>query len=247
MRSPVETSPAVAPRVAVIVPARDEAETIAELVRRVPLPPRQVTVADNGSRDGTGALAQAAGARVVQVPGRGYGRACLAGIRANQHADILVFLDADLSERPEDLPALVDPIVRGEADLVLGTRCGGARPWHARAGTRLCVGLINALWGGRYTDLGPYRAIRCSALEALEMRDETWGWTIEMQVKALEAGLRVVEVPVRSGPRAGGRSKISGTIGGTIRAAARMLGIIVQLSLTRRLRHASPVARTDSR
>jgi hypothetical protein len=107
------------------------------------------------------------------------------------------------------------------------------------------VGLINALWGGRYTDLGPYRAIRRSALEALDMRDETWGWTMEMQVRALEAGLRVLEVPVRSGPRAGGRSKISGTIGGTIRAAARMLGIIVHLRLTRGRRPVSNMVRVD--
>jgi glycosyltransferase involved in cell wall biosynthesis len=241
----LDTGTAIEPRVAVIVPARDEAETIVELVRRVPLPAGQVTVADNGSRDGTGTLARAAGARVVHVADRGYGRACRAGVRANEDADILVFLDADLSERPEDLPALVGPIARGQADLVLGARSGGARPWHARAGTQLCVGLINALWGGRYTDLGPYRAIRRSALEALDMRDETWGWTIEMQVRALEAGLRVLEVPVRSGPRAGGRSKISGTIGGTIRAAARMLGIIVHLRLTRGRRPVSSMVRVD--
>lgn len=243
----LEAGLAIEPRVAVIVPARDEAETIAELVRRVPLPPEQVTVADNGSRDGTGRLARAAGARVVHIAPRGYGRACLAGIRATRDADILVFLDADLSERPEDLPALVGPIIRGQADLVLGTRSGRARPWHARVGTELCVVLINTLWGGRYTDLGPYRAIRRPALEALDMRDETWGWTIEMQVKALEAGLRVLEVPVRSGPRAGGRSKISGTIGGTIRAAVKMLGIIVQLRLTRHQRLASRVVRAEGR
>ncbi|MEX1128906.1 MAG: glycosyltransferase family 2 protein, partial [Vicinamibacterales bacterium] len=224
------------PRVTVIVPALNEAESIAAVIRRVPYPPGAVIVADNGSTDGTAALALAAGARVVLVPRRGYGRACLAGIRADPDADVFVFLDADLSEAPEEMPSLVAPITGGEADLVLGARGGRGRPWHARIGTTLCVGLINRLWRTGYEDLGPFRAIRASSLRALGMCDETWGWTIEMQVKAAERGLRVLEVIVASGPRAAGRSKISGSLVGSARAAARMLEIIARLRLTRRRR-----------
>ena len=225
------------PRVRVIVPALDEADSIVTMIRRVPYPARAVIVADNGSTDDTAALAEAAGARVVRVPRRGYGRACLAGISADPDADVFVFLDADLSEEPEQMSLLVEPIVRDEADLVLGARGGVGRPWHARIGTTLCVWLINRFWRTRYADLGPFRAIRGSSLRALEMRDETWGWTIEMQVKAAERGLRALEVPVASGPRAAGRSKISGSLVGSARAAGRMLEIIARLRLTRRRRY----------
>jgi hypothetical protein len=190
-------------------------------------------VVDNGSTDATAALATRAGARVVSDPQRGYGRACLAGISAAADADVFVFLDADLSENPEDMSLLVEPIVRDEADLVLGARDGRGRSWHARIGTTLCVWLINRVWRTRYEDLGPFRAIRASSLRALQMRDETWGWTIEIQVKAAERGLRTFEVPVASGPRAAGRSKISGSLVGTMRAAGRMLEIIARLRTTR--------------
>lgn len=226
-------------RVAVVVPALNEAGTIVAMIRRVPFPPSHVIVADNGSTDETAALATDAGARVVRVPHRGYGRACRAGIKAAWHADMFVFLDADLSEDPGDIPLLVGPIARDEADLVLGVRHGEGRPWHARLGTALCVWLINRLWGTRYHDLGPFRAVRGSSLRALGMRDGTWGWTIEMQVKASERGLRCVEVPVASGPRAAGRSKISGSVLGTLRAAGRMLETIARLRLTRHRRRVS--------
>lgn len=225
------------PRLAVVVPALNEAETIVALIRRVPYPASNVIVADNGSTDATAALAAHAGARVVRAPRRGYGRACLAGISADPDADVVVFLDADLSENPEDMPLLVEPIVRNEADLVLGARDGRGRPWHARIGTSLCVWLMNRLWRTRYEDLGPFRAIRGSSLRALGMHDETWGWTIEMQVKAAERGLRCMEVRVVSGPRAAGRSKISGSFVGTVRAGGRMLETIARLRLTRRRRH----------
>ncbi|MGE0460781.1 MAG: glycosyltransferase family 2 protein [Vicinamibacterales bacterium] len=215
--------------VAVIVPALNEEDTIAELIRRLPMPARCVTIVDNGSTDETAALAEAAGATVVHEPRRGYGRACLAGIAANPDADVLLFADADLSERPEDAEQVLAPILTGRADFVMGARRGRARPWHAAAGTALCVGLINRLWGGTFTDLGPFRAIRRSSLEALGMMDQTWGWTIEMQAKALEANLCWMEVPIESGPRAGGRSKISGSLTGTVRAATRMLTTIGQL------------------
>jgi glycosyltransferase involved in cell wall biosynthesis len=221
-------------RIAIVIPALNEAETIGALIRRTPYAAGCITVADNGSTDGTAAIALAAGARVVRVPRRGYGRACQAGIAANPKADVFVFVDADLSESPEEMLDLVQPILRGEADLVLGVRDGRERPWHARAGTHLCVWLINRLWRTRYTDLGPFRAIRAASLLALDMRDETWGWTIEMQVKAAERGLRCREVPVFSGPRAGGQSKISGSLPGTVRAAGRMLETIVRLRCFRR-------------
>lgn len=223
-------------RIVVIVPALDEAGSIAALIERVPYGPRSIIVADNGSTDGTADLARQAGARVAHVPRRGYGRACLAGLAAEPDADIVVFIDADLSEDPGEMPRLVDPILGDEADLVLGARSGGSRPWHARMGRRVCVALINRLWGTSYQDLGPFRAIRGPALRALDMEDDTWGWTIEMQVKAAELGLRTVEVPVSSGPRAAGRSKISGSLVGSVRAAWRMLEIIVRLWLTRRSR-----------
>ncbi len=225
------------PTVAVVIPALNEQEAIGDVLRCLPVPADQVTVVDNGSTDQTAERARAAGVRVVSEPRRGYGRACLAGIRTRPDADILVFLDADFSDDPLDLPRLVEPIVQEDADLVLGARTGSGRPWHARWGTRLYVALINRLWGSRFQDLGPFRAIRRSSLEALRMSDLTWGWTIEMQVKAVEAGLRWREIPVGYRDRIG-QSKISGTVQGSVRAATRMFVMIVGLwsSRTRRAR-----------
>ena len=187
---------------------------------------------DNGSTDATASRARAAGARVVREPRRGYGRACLAGLAVNRDADLVVFLDADRSDYPQDLWALLDPVLAGDADFVLGKRGGEGRPFAARMGTTLCVALINRFWGTAYEDLGPFRVIRRTALDRLEMADETWGWTIEMQVKAAEAGLRIVEVPIRQRVRLG-RSKISGTVLGTLRAGVRMLAIIAALRVGR--------------
>ncbi|MEW6320517.1 MAG: glycosyltransferase family 2 protein [Acidobacteriota bacterium] len=229
------TSPA-RPTVAVVIPALDEEATIAEVVRRLPVPSAHIIVVDNGSTDRTAALARAAGAVVVAEPRAGYGRACLAGLRACAGADIILFADADLSEAPEDAETLLAPILAGRADFVMGARRGRGRPWHAALGTALCVGLINRLWGASFTDLGPFRAIRRESLDRLGMTDQTWGWTIEMQVKAVEAGVRWMEVPIESGPRAGGRSKISGSVRGTVRAAFRMLTIIARLGWSRRSR-----------
>jgi glycosyltransferase involved in cell wall biosynthesis len=228
------------PSIAVVIPALNEEATIEQVIRRLPYPPGRVTIVDNGSTDRTAPRARAAGATVVCEPRRGYGRACLAGVAANPDADILVFLDADLSEDPSDVLTLVEPIARDEADFVLGWRTGAGRLWHARVGTALCVWLINRLWGSTYRDLGPFRAIRRSSFNALGMRGETWGWTIEMQVKASEAGLRCLEHPIPSGPRAAGKSKISGSLVGTVRAGARMLQTIVclRLQMLRREGHA---------
>jgi glycosyltransferase involved in cell wall biosynthesis len=234
-----------APTVVVIIPALNEEEAIGQVLAHLPIPPSSAIVVDNGCTDRTAAIAVEAGARVVREPRRGYGAACLAGLTACTGADIVVFLDADFSEEPEQLLDLMAPIAAGEADLVVGARSGPGRPWHATLGTRLCVAAINALWGTRYDDLGPFRAIRRSALDRLGMADRTWGWTIEMQVKAAEAGLRTREIPVRTRPRIG-QSKISGTVGGTIKAATRMLAMIVQLRASRRRRQ-YPCSEADPR
>ncbi|MBI2836040.1 MAG: glycosyltransferase family 2 protein [Acidobacteria bacterium] len=219
-------------RVAIVIPALNEEDAISLVLSRLPYAADIVTVVDAGSIDRTVDLARAAGARVLIEPRRGYGRACRAGIAANPEADVIAFIDADLSEDPSELPRLVDPLARNKADCVLTRRYGPGRPWHARLGTALCVALINAGWRTRFRDLGPLRAIRRDALERLEMRDETWGWTIEMQVKVVEAGLRWLEIPVECRPRIG-RSKISGTLSGTVRAGTRMLATIASLWWTR--------------
>ena len=223
-------------RVSVIIPALNEQESIGLVLERLPSLVTNVTVADNGSTDHTAARARAAGANVVTESRRGYGRACLAGLRNIPASDVIVFLDADLSDEPEDLVRLVDPIRQGQADLVMGARRGVARLSHARWGTVICVWLINRLWGSVYEDLGPFRAITSESLERLDMQDRTWAWTIEMQVKAAEAGLRVLEIPIAQRERIG-HSKISGTVLGTVRAASRMLTTIATLWWTRRHRH----------
>ena len=230
--------------VTVIIPALNEEAAIGAVLSEIPDIADHVIVVDNGSTDATPDRARAAGATVVNQPVRGYGRACLAGLRVLPPAadgDIVVFLDADRSDYPEEMAALIDPIRRGEADFVLGDRAGAGRPWSARLGTALCVWLINRLWGTSYGDLGPFRAIRRDMLDRLQMADLTWGWTIEMQVKGAEAGLRIREVPVRQRDRIG-QSKISGTIAGTLRAGTRMLRIIWSLHRTRQSRRGSPDA-----
>ncbi|MEM1116939.1 MAG: glycosyltransferase family 2 protein [Bacteroidota bacterium] len=221
-------------RVVVVIPARDEAASVGTVVRALPAVD-EVVVVDNGSRDGTASVAREAGATVVAEPRAGYGRACLAGLRhvaARADApDVVAFVDADLSDRPEELPALLAPIARDEADLVIGSRVLGQRAGRveagallpqARWGNALACALLRARWGARFTDLGPFRAVRYDALRRLGMRDETFGWTVEMQVRAVRAGLRCTEVAV-SYRRRVGRSKITGTVNGTVRAGAKIL------------------------
>lgn len=224
-----------APRIVVIIPAAEEEASIGLVLAEVPAIVSEVIVVDNGSRDRTAEVAAAGGARVVREPRRGYGQACLAGIAAAGDADVLVFLDGDHSDHPRQLGEVVAPILAGEADLVIGSRAlgrrePGAQPWHAVLGTRLSVCLMNRLIGTRATDLGPFRAITAPGLRRLEMRDRDFGWTAEMQVKAARRGLRVVEVPVDYRPRIG-RSKVSGTVSGTIRAGAKILGTIARHAL----------------
>jgi len=228
----------LSPRVALLMPALDEQQALAQLLDELP---RQryarLVVVDNGSTDGTAAAARAGGAEVVPEPRRGYGQACLTGLKAlGSDADVIVFMDADGSDVPAEAERVLEPILRGEADLVIGSRAlGRAEPgsmtWPQRWGNRLSVGLIRVLFGHRYTDLGPFRAIRRQSLERLGMRDTNFGWTAEMQVKAVKRGLRVQEVPV-SYRRRVGRSKISGTVEGVVRAGTKIIWTIVKLRLT---------------
>ena len=201
-----------------------------------------VIVVDNGSSDDGPKIASEYGATVVAESQRGYGKACLTGIatvaeiinrESRQEDAIIVFLDADYSDYPDQLPALVSPILDGEFDFVLGSRATGEREsgaMHLQAilGNWLACTLVRIFWGKKFTDLGPFRAIRFSSLEQLEMRDENFGWTIEMQVKAIRAGLRIKEVPTSYRCRIG-VSKISGTISGTIRAGYKIIYTIFKL------------------
>lgn len=217
-------------RVAVLIPALNEEEALplvlADLSRRRP---DRVVVVDNGSEDRTAEVARAGGAEVVVEPRRGYGSACLAGLRhlSGDPPDVLVFLDGDHSDDVEDLPRLLAPIERGAADLVLGDRTAqaerGALLPQQRVGNLVATTLIRALTGLSTRDMGPLRAIRWSALMGLRMADPAFGWNVEMHMKAARAGLRVVELPVRYRPRRG-VSKISGTVRGSIKAGVGMLG-----------------------
>jgi glycosyltransferase involved in cell wall biosynthesis len=195
-----------------------------------------VVVVDNGSADRTAEVARRRGARVVLEPERGYGAACLRGIAALGDADVVVFLDGDHADRPQEMDRLVDPIVAGRADLVVGSRVSGEREAgaltpQARFGNLLACSLIRLLHGVRYTDLGPFRAVRADALRRLAMCDRDYGWTVEMQVKAAQLGLPALEVPVSYRRRRIGRSKVSGTLRGVLGAGTKILGTIVALSL----------------
>ena len=221
-------------RVAIVIPALDEEGAIGQVLAEIPQGVADVVVVvDNGSRDRTAEVAREAGARVVHEPRRGYGQACLAGLAATaEEADLIAFLDADLSDFPAQLVDVLRPLQEGRADLVIGSRtlghrAPGAHPWHAVLGTRFCVALMNRLAGTAATDLGPFRAITARALARLDMRDRNYGWTVEMQVKARRAGLRVVEVPVDYRPRVG-KSKVSGTVRGTVGAAVKIIATILR-------------------
>jgi glycosyltransferase involved in cell wall biosynthesis len=229
----------------VVIPAFNEERVVGEVVASIPRPPvDRVVVADNNSRDRTAAVAAAAGAIVVPAPRQGYGSACLAGLawlRAHEPPEVVAFLDADGSDFAEELPLLLAPIAAGEADLVIGSRVLGRRERgallpQARAGNFVACLLIALFYWHRYTDLGPFRAVRWQALERLAMRDPDFGWTAEMQVKALRRGLRVKEVPV-SYRRRVGASKITGTVWGTLRAGHKILWTVLRYAATGTPRH----------
>ncbi len=229
----------------VIIPAFNEEKSVGKVVAALPESIAQVIVVDNGSTDTTASVAAAAGARVVEELQRGYGAACLCGIAAlPEDTECVVFLDADFSDRPEEITSITEAIRTGDADLVIGSRMLGEREDGALApqayfGNRLACFLMRLIWGHRYTDLGPFRAIRLTSLRELRMQDQDFGWTVEMQVRALQEGLRVNEVPV-SYRRRIGTSKITGTVSGTIRAGYKILLTIAKLYL----RHGRRVARS---
>lgn len=222
-------------KVCAIIPALDEEQGIVPVLRDLPNWVDRVIVVDNGSTDGTAAAARQAGAHVVSEPRRGYGAACLCGLGEIGEADIVLFLDADYSDRPDLAGLLVDPVARGRADMVIGARGRdgrepGALTPQQRFGNGLACALIRVFWRVETTDLGPFRAISAAALDGLDMRDTGFGWTVEMQVKAARQGLRVIEVPVPYRRRTG-RSKISGTLAGSLRAGSKILTVIARAAL----------------
>ncbi len=223
-------------KISVIIPALNEEESIGQVLNDIPGEiVEEVIVVDNGSNDNTVTVAKSLGASVIREPLKGYGAACLRGISIlKQDIDIVVFLDADYSDYPQDLPAVVKPIVTGKAEMVIGSRMSGAREKGALLpqavfGNKLAAFLIRLFWGFKYTDLGPFRAIKYNDLLALNMVDKNFGWTVEMQIKALKKGLRIMEVPVRYRKRIG-KSKITGTFSGTMRAGVKIIYTIFKYS-----------------
>ena len=226
-------------RVSVIIPTRNEAGAIERVLGDLPADlATEVIVVDSNSNDGTPEIAARMGARVIHEPRRGYGRACIRGLAAANSPDVVVFLDGDYSDRPSELPILLAPIAQGRADITLGSRLqdrrsAGALPWHQVFGNRLAAGLIRLLYGLNITDLGPFRAGRADVLRSLALEEATYGWAVEMILKGTLAGFRVVEVPVSYYPRIG-KSKISGTLKGTVGAGWFILSRIVRYYFRRR-------------
>lgn len=217
-------------RSVIIIPALNEEAAIGGVVKSVRNRVDEVIVVDNGSTDRTADRASDAGAEVIHVAEPGYGRACLAGVQASRDAELIIFMDGDGADDPNDLSALIDPILSGRVDFVIGSRLlgkteRGALTTTQRFGNRLATGLMRLIWGGQFTDLGPFRAITRSAYDALNMQAETYGWTVEMQVRALKQNLLYTEVPVAYRRRIG-VSKISGTVKGVCLAGWFILGTI---------------------
>jgi len=217
------------PKISIIIPALNEEESIGQVLNDIPGEiVEEVIVVDNGSSDNTVTVSKGLGANVILEPLKGYGSACLRGISIlKQDTDIVVFLDADYSDYPQDLHTVVKPIIDDDAEMVIGSRMLGVRKKGALLpqaifGNKLATFLIRLFWGFKYTDLGPFRAIKYRDLIALNMIDKNFGWTVEMQIKALKKGLRIAEVPVRYRKRIG-KSKITGTFSGTVRAGVKII------------------------
>jgi len=236
------------PRIAVVIPALNEEDPIAHVVRAIPRNVvDDIVVADSGSTDRTVERARAAGARVVIETRRGYGRACAAGFAAVHDCDIVVFLDGDGSDRPELIPVLVEPILANAYDFVIGSRTHGEREAGSMSFHQVLAGhaagaLTRILYGVAYSDMCAFRAIRRTALERLGMREMTYGWNLEMQMKAARIGLRILEVPIDHRRRIGGASKVSGTVLGTIKASFRIVLTFVRVAF-----EASPSAKAGDR
>lgn len=226
-------------RIVVIIPALNEEATIGVVLDDIPDWVDEMIVVDNGSTDDTATIAAEHGARVVAEPHPGYGAACLRGIAVAQSADIIVFLDADFSDVPADMHDLVDPIIQRQADITISDRTATSEGRQALSAQQLCGNrlaclLMRMFWGYAFHDLGPFRAIRKSSLDALAMADKDFGWTIEMQIKAIIRGLSIIQVPVQYRQRLAGRSKISGTVSGVIRAGTKILYVVFREALRRK-------------
>lgn len=227
--------------VSVVIPALNEEEPIGDVVRAVLATgvPREVIVVDNGSTDRTAACAGEAGAKVVNQSNRGYGRACAAGVRSvSPECDIIIFLDGDGSDCPEFMQQMIDPIIAGTHDFVIGSRARGKREpgsmnFQQLFAGRLAGALVSLLYGFRYTDMCPFRAIRRDALNDLGMREQTYGWNLEMQMRTARNRLRILEIPVDHRCRTGGVSKVSGTFKGTFVAGTRILATLFRVALER--------------
>ena len=228
---------AMSSRISIIIPAFNEESSIGLVLDALPQDKiHEIIVVNNNSTDDTARVATEHGARVVEEPQKGYGSACLKGISELNAPDIVVFLDGDFSDFPEEIVELVSPIEKGDADFVLGSRMiltesRRALLPQARYGNRLAVFLIKLFFNYSFTDLGPFRAIRYSSLMAIGMQDIDFGWTVEMQIKAVKNGLRIQELPVKYRERIG-VSKITGTVSGTFKAGTKIIYTIFKYLLT---------------
>jgi glycosyltransferase involved in cell wall biosynthesis len=222
------------PRIGAVIPALNEARSIAQVVERLRGQEAldSIVVVDNGSTDGTGDIARRAGANVVREERRGYGYACRAGVFAAREADVIVLLDGDAADDPDDLPRLLEPLLNGEADLVVGSRALGSREHGSMTlqqvlGNRLAAWLMRNIYNVRVSDMGPFRAIRRSDLLALDMQEMSYGWSVEMMVKAARADYLYREVPVRYHRRIG-VSKVGGTLRGSLKAGWHILSTVLR-------------------